>query len=653
MIKRNQLLQVRISVVIPALLCAFNVFSQIQTVNLPDPGFETRIKKAVNEIWIVDTHEHLQSEEAILERKKSEPIDFTHLFQHYIIDDLISAGYTPHVQQMVNNRTLPVKDRWEILEPFWEATRNTGYARAEIITARELYGIHEINSEHIEELSKRINDSIRPGWYLQVLKEKARIELSILDGRRADPGSELFRHVTRFDNFIFVSAASEIRDLGKRYNIEIGSLRDYEEALKKAFQEGADAGMVAVKSGLAYNRRIYYENTSQEEAEAIFRELIEGENPSPMGFDQVKPLQDYMMHRVLDQALEYDLPVQIHTGLLAGNSNEIRNSKPTDLTNLFLAYPGLKFCIFHSGYPYGGELSVLAKNYPNVYIDMCWSQIISPYYCERYLHEWLETVPASKIMAFGGDFNHVESVYGHSVMAREVVAKVLIEKVEGGYFTEGEAIHVAQMLLRENALEIFRLKGRTRDLSGLPALSNPGYAHDLWEMVKSGSGLIREWMVIGPFPIGTNDFPDEPPPPGFEEVYPPEEEIDFTGSYEGEGGEIRWQKAGTGESGILDFNPMFPQGKAIVYAYSEITSPDRRKMKFTFGSDDGAKVWINGKLVYNEHAWRALGWDGDVIEADLKKGKNTILVKVEDKWLDWSMMMRVMDMDNEIELKSW
>jgi len=648
--KRKSTLKTCTGIVVLGFAIASNLLSQIQTVTLPDPGFEARIKKAVDEIRIVDTHEHLQSEEAILERKKTESIDFTHLFQGYIMDDMNSAGYTPHVQQMVNNRGLPVKDRWEILEPFWKATRNTGYARAEIITARKLYGINEINSESIEQLSSRINDSIQPGWYRKVLQDKARIELSILDGRRADPGDELFYHVERFDNFIFVSSASEIRDLGKKYKIETASLDDYENALKKAFREGLDAGMVGVKSGLAYSRRIYYENTGKEHAEAIFRELFDGASDRPVEFEQVKPLQDYMMHRVLDLALEYRLPVQIHTGLLAGNRNEIRNSRPTDLTNLFLAYPDVRFCIFHSSYPYGRELSVLAKNYPNVYIDMCWSQIISPYYCERFLHEWLETVPASKIMAFGGDYNRVESVYGHSVMAREVVAKVLVEKVEGGYFTEDEAIDVAQRLLRENALEIFSLRGKTRDLTALPPLSTPGFTHDLWEMVKSGSGLIRDWMVIGPFPIGTNDFQDDVPPPGFDREYPPEQEIDLTGSYEGQGGEVRWQKARTGESGILDFKPMFPQGKAIVYAYSELVSPQKRRVKFTFGSDDGAKVWINGKLVYNEHAWRALGWDGDVIEADLKKGKNTILVKVEDKWLDWSMMMRIMDLNNDIEI---
>jgi hypothetical protein len=76
-------------------------------------------------------------------------------------------------------------------------------------------------------------------------------------------------------------------------------------------------------------------------------------------------------------------------------------------------------------------------------------------------------------------------------------------------------------------------------------------------------------------------------------------------------------------------------------------------MKCTFGSDDGAKIWINGKLVYNVHAWRALGWDGDIIELDLKKGKNSILVKVEDKWYGWEMMMRMMDLNDELEIVKW
>ncbi len=381
--KRNISLPAYFSIILITCFVEVGLNAQIQTGRMPEAGFEDRIKNAIEGIWIIDTHEHLQLEEAMLERVKTDTLDFTHLFQHYIIDDLISAGYSPIVQQLVNNKRLPVRDRWEILEPFWKATSNTGYAKAEIITARELFGVSEIRSDNVEQLSRKIHDSYKPGWYRTVLKDRSRIDLSILDVGHIEPDHDLYYHVERFDKFIFVFSESEIKDLGKNYKVEIESLDDYILALRNAFQEGRNYGMIGVKSGLAYSRKIHYVNTSKADAEAVFKEVFSGNNEAPMDFERVKPLQDYMMHRILDLAEEFDLPVQIHTGLLAGNRNDIRNSNPTDLTNLFDTHPEVQFLVMHSSYPYGGELSVLAKNYPNVNIDMCWSQIISPSYCER------------------------------------------------------------------------------------------------------------------------------------------------------------------------------------------------------------------------------------------------------------------------------
>jgi predicted TIM-barrel fold metal-dependent hydrolase len=164
-----------------------------------------------------------------------------------------------------------------------------------------------------------------------------------------------------------------------------------------------------------------------------------------------------MMHQVIRLARSADLPMIIHTGLQAGDGNYISNSNPVHLSNLFLQYRDVRFCLYHGGYPYGGELGVLAKNFRNVYIDMCWLYIISPSYSERYLHEWLETVPANKIMAFGGDYHNVENVYGHAVMARKVIQKVLTEKVRTGYLTEQEATQIATMLLHDNAVSFYQL----------------------------------------------------------------------------------------------------------------------------------------------------------------------------------------------------
>jgi predicted TIM-barrel fold metal-dependent hydrolase len=171
--------------------------------------------------------------------------------------------------------------------------------------------------------------------------------------------------------------------MGAKYGIVINSLETYITALGRAFQEGLDWGMVAVKNGLAYNRVIQYDNSSEAEAMAVFNKLFSENTNKPASFEEVKPLQDYIMHRILDLARDFDLPVQIHTGLHAGGKNEIRNSKPTLLTNLFNEYPDVEFVLMHSSYPYGAELSVLAKNYPNVFIDMCWTQLISPFYNEK------------------------------------------------------------------------------------------------------------------------------------------------------------------------------------------------------------------------------------------------------------------------------
>ena len=69
------------------------------------------------------------------------------------------------------------------------------------------------------------------------------------------------------------------------------------------------------------------------------------------------------------------------------------------MNNLFFLYPRVKFDLFHISYPYQGELSVLAKLFPNVYVDFCWAHIVSPSVSRRTLHEFLEMVPVNKILA--------------------------------------------------------------------------------------------------------------------------------------------------------------------------------------------------------------------------------------------------------------
>ena len=172
---------------------------------------------------------------------------------------------------------------------------------------------------------------------------------------------------------------------------------------------------------------------------------------------EAKPLQDYLFHHLMKLAEKHDIPVAFHTGLQAGKGKIIGNSDPTLLTNIFNEYPRNEFVLYHGSYPFGGTLSALAKNYRNVYIDMNWVYSVSPTYSKRYLSEWLETVPVSRLIAFGGDCMSAENVYSELITARKIITEVLSEKVAEGYLSEPEARIIARMILRDNAAKLYKL----------------------------------------------------------------------------------------------------------------------------------------------------------------------------------------------------
>jgi hypothetical protein len=85
--------------------------------------------------------------------------------------------------------------------------------------------------------------------------------------------------------------------------------------------------------------------------------------------------------------------------------------------------------------------------------------IISPNRSRTALSDWLDEVPVNKILGFGGDYLFVEGVYGHSVIARENIAKVLSLKVDDGIYSVEQAKKYASWLLRENATRLFFPEG--------------------------------------------------------------------------------------------------------------------------------------------------------------------------------------------------
>jgi len=97
----------------------------------------------------------------------------------------------------------------------------------------------------------------------------------------------------------------------------------------------------------------------------------------------------------------------------------------------------------------------MCKTCTNCYADLCWLHIISPTMTKLHLHELIDTVPGNKILRFGGDFYHVEGVYAHCKMAREITADVLADKVEAGDLPEDHAAFLLERILYSNGKDLF------------------------------------------------------------------------------------------------------------------------------------------------------------------------------------------------------
>lgn len=445
------------------IFCIAGSFSLTACVNRrnSDERSLSSISQAVDEIKIVDTHEHLVTEEG----RKQIPKGLFYLMGNYFTADLQSAGMPGEDYNFVFNHANLLSDRWARFKPYWEKTKNTGYGQCIKITARDLFGIYDIDNETYAELDKKLAGTDSTGWYRHVLRERSGIDVCIIDPLDIyvkmdnNYSDEYFVKVKRFD--IFIQAGERgFNEAGAQTGIKINSLVDYLNAFDTLIYKAVKKERIAgIKSGLAYGRTLFFDNVPFETAEKIFyRSRIRGEK---IPAEELKQLQDHLMHHMLGQMNRYKLPFQIHTGMLAGSNakNPLENTNARLLNNLFTKYPDVKFVIFHGSNPYMAELTNLAKNYTNVYIDMCWMYIISPAASRQYLEEWLFNVPANKIMAFGGDMgSSVEWVYGHAVLARKIISEVLFKMVKDGYYTEDEAISIAELILRENALNLYNIK---------------------------------------------------------------------------------------------------------------------------------------------------------------------------------------------------
>jgi hypothetical protein len=175
--------------------------------------------------------------------------------------------------------------------------------------------------------------------------------------------------------------------------------------------------------------------------------------------------------------------------------------------------------------------------------------------------------------------------------------------------------------------------------SGLLADMLVGRLRELGVAFASPRGFVTYWSVAGPF-IGEGRA-------AWTETYPPEKGVDLGAEYAVGGRKLRWKGYATDMEGVLDLAALLtPNENAAAYCFSEFTVEREQDVYFKVGSDDGIRIWLNGKVLHDKMVDRGLTVDEDRVETRLQAGTNRLLLKVTNGGGAFNFCLRITDRTN-------
>ena len=162
-------------------------------------------------------------------------------------------------------------------------------------------------------------------------------------------------------------------------------------------------------------------------------------------------------------------------------------------------------------------------------------------------------------------------------------------------------------------------------------------------------GFIREWLLLAPIPLAEGEEAsqaiDKEQLKDEAKLAPADGDKNKVGD-----SEFAWKKQ-TAKDYFFDFNEFLNKEteNAVGYAVTYIVcEADVKDAVLKIGSDDQAKLYLNGKEVGKSTEERATEKDQNSFEGlALKKGTNTLVFKVINEGGEWSGCARFTDKDGK------
>ncbi|MEM3407287.1 MAG: hypothetical protein QW806_04435 [Nitrososphaerota archaeon] len=415
------------------------------------------IYQSIEKLEIFDIHNHLNPQ--ALSLRNYEDV----IFYHYIKTELVNAGM-PY-KYLEESKGV---EKLKIALPYIKYLRNTSTFWSLIKILNDLYGFEdkEINEKNWKKiiglLESRKNDE---ELAKNILKNKAYVKKSLLTLNPLEKipkyDKEIFKGGLRMDPIIPNLNKQSLNYLEKITNIDAKNPNDLIEMLSKLIKIFSDH-IVAVTVNIQPDDDFLKLQVNEKEASPYISMLKE---IGTLDINGKRVLSSFMLNQLLELCKEYNLVAQFMLGVkrpVPGASPPdyaitIFNSQQLlDLAITFAKYPEVNFDIFIADSLLNHPITVIAKNYPNIFLSGYWWYSMYPEIIRSYLRLRLQMLPYNKIGGFFSDAYVADWVYGKAILAKRQISHVLSEMVVEKYINMDLAIDIAKAFLYENAERIYK-----------------------------------------------------------------------------------------------------------------------------------------------------------------------------------------------------
>jgi len=421
----------------------------------------TRLFNEIDSLALVDPHTHIDP----LAPASKTLADI--LGYHYYTELAHSAGMP---KPRIEGEDIDPKERVKRLIENFDPIKNTIQYSWFVEMAQRLFGFEhaDVNLENWEALYDAAEEKMSADHWPDYVLQESRLQAVFLTNSFDDPldGFDTTKYIPclRTDDLVFQLGDTAVRDrLGATTGVDVKNAATVKEAIGKLFERFTTAGARACAISLPPDFSPEPVTTLRADT-AIEALCTKGADAAP---GHHRAAANYVFWSIAEQCqavgLPFDLMIGVNRKVYADGvyqGQDLYDSRVSliQYRQLFNAFPRVKFPISVLASVTNQELTSYAWIFPNVLTNGHWWYSNTPTFIEHDASARLEAVPATKQIGYYSDMYKLEFALPKFGMYKRILAKILAERfvIDRGW-TEDQALHLAQQILRDNIDEVFQV----------------------------------------------------------------------------------------------------------------------------------------------------------------------------------------------------